>query len=299
MSPYPWSSWEPRGRTSSPNHSRVCSICPSGCLCLRSCGGAATERGWIGGGCSPGLASSGLVTLQCGALCVGRRTGLPQDSRSHHHFFLQVNYGSGCSVVPGQRPQPVIRKPWHPGHTPCCPFSGTSSKMMLSQLNPHVQMSWRTGAPGPVKLRSRNRSHWADRHWVSRWGQPCGQRGSQLSGCQSAPFPHQTAREDPCSPHSGNQIWEGWEWGAAFTGKLWSQNPPGKWREACPGRGRLGRWAHAPHAGRLTVFPGEMCAQRRPRFGTGNLALPEESKSVLSLSLPSFSESCPQMAKNY
>ena len=130
MAPYPWSSWEPRGRTSSPNHSGVCSICPSGCLCLRSCAGAAIGHGWIGGGCSPGPVSSGLVTLQCGAPCGGRRrrTGLPQDSRSHCHLFLQVNYGSGCSVVPGQRPQTVIRKPWHPGHTSCCPFSGTSSR---------------------------------------------------------------------------------------------------------------------------------------------------------------------------
>lgn len=113
-----------------PYHSGVCSICPLGCLCIRSCGGAATEQGWIGGGCSPEPASSGLVTLQCGAPCGDRRrwTGLPQDSRSHGHFFLQVNYGSGCSVVPGQRRQPVIRKPWHPGHTSCCPFSGTSSR---------------------------------------------------------------------------------------------------------------------------------------------------------------------------
>ena len=162
MSPYPWSSWEPRGRTSSPNHSGVCSICPSGCLCLRSCGGAATERGWIGGGCSPGLASSGLVTLQCSAPCGGRRTGLPQDSRSHRHFFLQVNYGSGCSVVPGHRPQPVIRKPWHPGHTPCCLFSGTSSRWCYrswtrtSKCHEELERLARpscgagTGATGPI-----------------------------------------------------------------------------------------------------------------------------------------------------
>ena len=41
-------------------------------------------------------------------------------------------------------------------------------KMMLSQLNPHVQCHEELERLRPAKLLSRNRSHWADRHWVSR-----------------------------------------------------------------------------------------------------------------------------------
>ena len=80
----------------------------------------------------------------------------------------------------------------------------------------------------PKKLLSRNRSHWADWYWVSRWRQPCGLEVSEASSCRGANPHHFPIRRPQRNPAC--LCWEpnmgGGEWGAAFMGKLWSQNPP-------------------------------------------------------------------------
>ena len=61
-----------------------------------------------------------------------------------------------------------------------------------------------------------------------------GQRGFKLSGCQSAPFPHQEATEEPCLPMLGTKYGRG-----GSEGQHLRENCGPRIPLACHGPGRL------------------------------------------------------------
>ena len=140
----------------------------------------------------------------------------------------------------------------------------------------------------PAKLLSRNRSHWADWHWVSRWGQPCGLEVSEAPSCWGA-NPHlfliRRPQKNPASP-----CWEPNMGGVGVRGSIYRktviQNPSSIPRPQLPGA--LSSYASGRQFHPL-VFPGKRCVQRWPHFRTEHLAMSEERKSI-NLSLSSFYE---------
>lgn len=157
-------------------------------------------------------------------------------------------------------------------------------------------MSWRTGALGAAgAAEPGQKSCWAGTGATGPTGTGCPGEASHVAW-RSARLQAVGVRIRSISPsgghrgtlpaYAGNQIWEEWEWGAAFMGKLWSQNPPSMPRPRLPGVLSACTSRRQFHP---LVFPGERCVQRRPHFRTENLAVSEERKSI-NLSLSSFSE---------
>ena len=52
-----------------------------------------------------------------------------------------------------------------------------------------------------------------------------GQRGFKLSGCQSAPFPHQEATEEPCLPMLGTKYGRGGVRGSIYGKTVIPESP--------------------------------------------------------------------------
>ena len=132
--------------------------------------------------------------------------------------------------------------------------------LMLAQLNPLVQRSWRTGAlreavaagaaePGQTAAAEQEQGplgRLAPVVPVRPAMRPGGQQISTLSGCRHH-FPMRRPQTNP-APHAGSQMREGREWGAAFAGKPGSQSSTRKEREARGRRRCPARWAHALRA---------------------------------------------------